>query len=326
MEQEKLEEKVREILGRESFEIENGIASKPEVELELGIYSSEKYSEEDIDHSKDKIFVDEGLDVEDAYTVEEEEEHDLPSFEIIGDIAVINDLSGRDREESVEGILAHHDVKTILLKSEGLSGEFRLGEYEKLYGEETETVHQEYGCKFKVDPNVAFFSEREGTERKRVLDSVEDGENILVMFSGVAPYPVLLAKKKDVEVVGIEKNPEAVKFARKNLEINDVEESVEIIEEDVRNIEDDFPRFDRILMPSPTNAEKFLSKAFELASEKTIITLYTISDNENPFRQIKQKIKQLCRDGEFNVEFLDERIVSDYSPSQVKIAIEFQLF
>jgi tRNA G37 N-methylase Trm5 len=121
MEQEKLEKKVEAILGREGFTVKDGEASKPGVNLQLGIYSSEKYSEKDINHTKDKIFVDEGLDFEDGYTIEEEKDYDLPSFEIIGDIAIINDLDGRDRDESVEGILSHHDVKTILLKTEGLS-------------------------------------------------------------------------------------------------------------------------------------------------------------------------------------------------------------
>ena len=326
MEQEKLEKKVEEILGREGFEIEDGKASKPGVTLELGVYSSQKYSEEDIDHSKDKIFVDEGLsNVDDAYTIEEEKEYDLPSFELIGDIAIINDLYGRDREESVEGILAHHDVKTILLKTEGLSGEFRVGEYEMLYGEETETVHREHGYSLRVDPTITFFSEREGTERERILDNVNDGEKILVMFCGIGPYPVLLAKERDVEVVGVEKNPHAVEFARENIEMNDLEDSVEIIEGDVREEVPRLEDFDRILMPSPTNAYKFLEYAFQASSQGTEVTFYAISEKENMFDHWIEKIKQEARQQNFSVDIIDKRTVSGYSPAQAKIAIDIEL-
>ncbi|MFB6147886.1 MAG: hypothetical protein ABEJ66_03300, partial [Candidatus Nanohaloarchaea archaeon] len=67
------------------------------------------------------------------------EEYELPSYELIGDIAVINELTVPE-EEAINGILEHHPrVKTILLKEEPLQGEFRVGDYKKLYGDETET-------------------------------------------------------------------------------------------------------------------------------------------------------------------------------------------
>jgi len=131
-----------------------------------------------------------------------------------------------------------------LLKKEGLKGEFRIGDYEKLYGEETETIHKEHGCRYKVDVTKAFFSEREATERGRVLDSIENGEKILVMFCGIGPYPVLIAKNKDVELTGIEKNPKAVSYAKENVELNKVEESVTIIEGDVSKVVSDLDGFD----------------------------------------------------------------------------------
>jgi tRNA (guanine37-N1)-methyltransferase len=324
MEQEKLEEKVREILGREGFEIENGIASKPEVELELGIYSSEKYSEEDIDHSKDKIFVDEGLDVEDAYTVEEEEEHDLPSFEIIGDIAVINDLSGRDREESVEGILAHHDVKTILLKTEGLSGEFRVGEYEKLYGGETETVHKEHGHSFNVDPTEAYFSERFSTERKRVADQVEEGEKVLVMFAGVGPFAIMCAEKAE-KVVAVEKNPKACEYLKENIKLNNFEDKIEAYCGDVREVVPELDEeFDRIIMPLPESAIDFLDVAVESLRSEGFIHLYSFVENED-FSPVEEKVSKVMTSEGCRFGFLKKVNCGNKSPDERRFCVEIEV-
>jgi tRNA (guanine37-N1)-methyltransferase len=304
MKQEKLEEKVAEILSREGFEIEKGVAKKPEVKLEIGIYSSEKYSEEDIDFSKDKIFVDEGLDVGDAYTIEEEKDFDLPSFEIIGDIAIINDLDGRDRDESVEGILSHHDVKTILLKTEGLSGEFRVGEYETLYGEEKETIHKEHGYQFRVDPTEAYYSERFATERKRVADQVKEGEKVLVMFAGVGPFAVLCAEKAE-KVVAVEKNPEACNYLKENIELNNLEDRVEAycgdVEEIVPGLEEEF---DRVVMPLPKSAIQFLDVAAESLKEKGIVHLYSFVEDQD-FGPAEKEIEEIMSDRGLEYEVID---------------------
>lgn len=315
MEQGKLEKKVEEILGREGFTVKDGEASKPGVTLELGVYSSEKYSEQDIDHSKDKIFVDEGLNVEDGYTIEEEKHYDLPSFEIIGDIAIINDLDGRDREESVEGILSHHDVRTILLKTEGLSGEFRVGEYETLYGEETDTVHREHGYSFKVDPTKAYYSERFSTERERVSSKIEEGENVLVMFAGVGPFAVMCADKAE-KVVAIEKNPEACDYLKENIELNDFEDKIEAFCGDVIEITPGLKqRFDRIIMPLPGSAIEFLDIALESLDEDGVIHLYSFVEDKD-FRPLEEKIEEITMDKGLKYKVVDRVRCGYKSPSE----------
>jgi tRNA (guanine37-N1)-methyltransferase len=323
MEQEKLEEKAAEILEREGFKIEDGVARKPGVELELGIYSSEKFSEDDVDHSKDKIFVDEGLEVEESYTIEEEKEHDLPSFEIIGDIAIVNDLDGRDRDEAVEGILAHHDVKTILLKTEGLSGEFRVGEYESLYGEETETVHREHGKKFRVDPTEVYYSERFSTERKRVADQVEKGEKVLVMFAGVGPFAVLCADKAE-KVVAVEKNPEACKYLKENIELNNFEDKIEAYCGDVRDIIPNIEqKFDRVIMPLPGSAIEFMD--ISLASiDSGMIHLYSFVEDED-FRPVEEKIERILSEKDLEFEIVDRVRCGYKSPSKDRYCFDIKI-
>ncbi|MFP4229584.1 MAG: class I SAM-dependent methyltransferase [Candidatus Nanohaloarchaea archaeon] len=323
MNQERLEEKVRKMLEVQGFKVENGKASKPEVTLEIGIYSSERYTEEDVDLSKDRVFVDEGLEVGEAYTVEEEKDYNLPSFELIGDIAIINDLAGRDREEAVEGILEYHNVKTILLKKEGLSGEFRVGEYEKLYGEETETVHKEHGYKFRVDPTEAYYSERFSTERERVADLVEEGEKVLVMFAGVGPFAVLCAEK--AWVVAVEKNPEACKYLEENIGLNGFEEKVEARCGDVRELVPELEeKFDRVVMPLPESASEFLDLAVEAIRDDGVIHLYSFVENKD-FRPVEKEIEDAVSGRDLEYEIVDRVRCGYKSPSEERYCFDIKI-
>lgn len=341
MRQTELEQKVRDLFERQDFEVKKDgeiLTAENGQKLELNVFSSDKFSVEDVvnDAKKgQKIFVDEELEevkekVENDVSVLAEETEDpnynTPSYEVIGDIAVVSELKETNKKETVDGILHYNpNVKTILLKKGGLKGEFRIGDYEVLYGEETETVHKEHGCRYRVDVTKAFFSEREATERGRVYESVKDNEKILVMFCGIAPYPVLLAKNKDVDVVGVEKNPEAVSYARENIQLNKVEERVSIIQGDVSEVTSDLGDFDRILMPSPTNASEFLDEAFEASKLGTKITFYGIAEKDNLFGDFLQTISNKAKENGFKAEISDKRVVSDYSPHQRKVAIDFCL-
>lgn len=298
MKQQKLEEKVEEIFTGQGFEVgkegEKMKARKEGQELTLNIFSSTEYSLKKVRNSispGEKVFVDEGLEdlkgeVENQVSVirgdEGQEEFNLPSYELIGETAVINELTVEE-EEAVEGILEHHpSVKTILVKEEPLQGEFRVGEYRKIYGEETETVHKEFGCKFKVDPTKVYYSERFSTERKRVVEQIGQGEKVLVMFAGVGPFAVMAAKLASPEkVVAVEKNPVAADYLKENIELNSVEDVVEGIEGDVREVVPELEeKFDRIIMPLPERTEEFLDVSELVAREASIIHLYTFQEGK----------------------------------------------
>lgn len=325
MEQEKLERKVREIFERQNFELKDGMAVKPEVSLTLGIYSSEKHTEKDIDYSKDKIFVDEGLDADEdqVYVIEREKEYDLPSFEIIGEIALINDLVGRSRGDVIEGILAHHDVKTILLKSKKLSGEFRVAEYEKLYGDETETIHKEHGKKIKVDPTKAYYSERFSTERKRILKQINQDESVLVMFAGVGPFAMLAAEKTS-NVVAVEKNPEACKYLKQNISLNNFEDRIKPVCGDVDKIVPGLEQeFDRVVMPLPGSAIEFLDIAFRSLKPGGVVHLYSFVEEED-FGHIEESIYKVAEREGISADILGKVRCGVKSPSEDRYCFDIE--
>lgn len=298
MKQEKLEEKAIEIFEKQGFEVEKEEerykAIRDDSRILFQVFSSDKYSKEDLENQIDSnatIFVDESfrkikdnLDANVSVLQEEKEskDYDLPSFELIGDIAVINDLDGRDEETVVEGIRENHPhIETIILKEDPLSGEFRVGGYRKLYGEKTETIHKEFGVRIKVDPTESYYSERFSTERKRVADQIKSGERVLVMFAGVGPFALIAASHSDAEkIIAVEKNPEAYKYLEENIEINNFEDRIEGYCGDVEEV---LPKlsteFDRIIMPLPGKADEFLALAGKNAASEAMIHYYRFMED-----------------------------------------------
>jgi len=333
--QEKLEEKVCETFEEQGFEVEKDgdklKAFREGEEKVLTAYSSEKYSQEEVLNGKNEgiVFVDEGLsdlkediDVSIIYNEDEGGEYDLPSYELIGDIAVISELTV-DEDEAVEGILEHHpSVKTILLKEGGLNGEFRVGDYEKLYGDETETVHTEFGIDLKVDPTKTYFSERFSTERDRVISQIDEGEKVLVMFAGVGPFAIMAAKKALPEkVVAVEKNPEACKYLNENIKLNNAGDKVKAFCGDVKDIEYK-EEFDRIIMPLPGSADQFLGLAIDLISDNGVIHYYRFLEDQN-WGKIISEIEESIGDKEF--EILDKVSTGDRGPSIERVCVDIEV-
>ncbi|NMJ76889.1 methyltransferase domain-containing protein [Nanohaloarchaea archaeon] len=343
MKQSNLLNKVKQIFTKQGFKLDvksdHEIHAESDTEdLNLKIFSSEKFSADEVQNlseSGDLVFVDEplrsGVDKLEAETSvisqekEESEDLDVPSYERIGDIVIIKQLNNQSRQEAVEAVKKHNpNLGSILLKTDNREGEFRLGSYEKLYGDKTETIHREHGVQIKVDPTKAFFSEKEGTERRRIFNSVNKGEDVLVMFCGVAPFPVTIARNaKPEKVVGVEKNPEAVEYALKNLELNNIEDQVELIQGDVSDVCPSLGKFDRVLMPSPTNSLDFLQEALSCVEEDGVLVAYSVEDRKNLYENVIEKVGSECDSKDLRAEVLRKRVVADFSPSKRKVAVEF---
>ena len=160
--------------------------------------------------------------------IEEELYERLPikSFDVIGDIAIVKipEEFEKDKEKIGEIIAKIARVKTVLQEIGKREGEFRLKKYQCIYGkDERVTIHKESGCRFLVNVEKVYFSPRLGNDRLEIAKQVKDHEKVLVMFSGIQPYPVIISKYSNADlIVSIEKNPEAHYYSKWNLISNNV--------------------------------------------------------------------------------------------------------
>ncbi|MCW4049495.1 MAG: class I SAM-dependent methyltransferase family protein [Candidatus Bathyarchaeota archaeon] len=219
----------------------------------------------------------------------------------------------------------HKNVKSVLGKTSERFGEYRLRELELLSGDpDTEIIHKESGCRFKIDPRVTYFSTRESTERERINSKITEHENILVMFSGAGPFPVCIAKKHPtVTVTAVELNPDAHRYAVENVNLNKVTERVTPLLGDVREVCPAMGQvFDRVLMPLPKGAFEFLDVAIPLVKPGGVLHFYHWAPEEDKYSEAQRLVKEAAEQYGREASFTDGVKVSLYSPRVCKVRID----
>ena len=253
-----------------------------------------------------------------------------PSYEVIGDIALLEDpdLDKEKASKIADALLkTQKNTKTVLKPLTPVIGEFRVREFEVVAGEpRTETTHREYGCRYKVDLARAYFTPRLSTERSRILSWIKEGDTVVDMFAGVGPYSILLAKsKKPSRVIAIDKNPDAVHYLKENIALNSVK-NIEAIEGDAREVAKEFAgTTDHVIMNLPHNAYEFLDPAVLLTKPGGIIHYYGITPEDDLFESSIKLIKEAAGRAGRQVEVLEKRIVRSYAPYQYNICIEAKI-
>jgi tRNA (guanine37-N1)-methyltransferase len=258
------------------------------------------------------------------------------SFDVIGSrekaVAAIEIPDGlKDKEKAIaESIMiANKNVKSVLKKSSEIKGELRLRDFELIDGDaNTEVFHKEYGYKLKVDLQKVYFSPRESTERQIIASRVKPNETVLVMFSGIAPFPIAIVKKQPEvkKVYGIELNETAHRYGVENVRINKLGHKIVLIHGDVKKICPGYKgRFDRIVMPLPLEAENFLDVAISCLKENGVIHFYNCGNEDDLFSKSIKIIEGNCKRLSKKYKILDKRKVLPYSPRKWKICIEFMV-
>lgn len=253
-----------------------------------------------------------------------------PVYEVIGDIALLEDadLDKQKASRIADALLrTQSNIKTVLKPLTPVIGEFRVREFEVIAGEpRTETIHREYGCRYKVDLAKTYFTPRLSTERSRILSRIKEGDTVVDMFTGVGPYSILLAKSRKLsKVIAIDKNPDAVHYLKENIALNSVN-NIEAIEGDAREEAKKFAgTADHVIMNLPHNAYEFLDSAVLLTKPGGIIHYYGITPEDDLFESSIKLIRKAAERAGRHVEVLEKRIVRSYAPYQYNICIEVRI-
>ncbi|MGD2073225.1 MAG: hypothetical protein PVG65_07045, partial [Candidatus Thorarchaeota archaeon] len=200
------------------------------------------------------------------------------TYDVVGNIAVLkfDKATKKEKKKLAEKLLKQNNIKTVLEKTEKVKGRFRKLKTRFLAGEKTtETLHKENACWFKLDVDECYFSPRLSNERKEVANKIKKNDKVLVMFSGVAPYPIVISKlSKAKKVVSVELARSCNKYAKENVEINKVG-NVEIIQGDVKKVVPKLKqKFEVIVMPPLNLKTCFLDSAFKVSKKGTRIFYY----------------------------------------------------
>ncbi len=250
------------------------------------------------------------------------------SFDVIGNrekaVAILEVREELEEKKIAKEIMKKHkSVKTVLKKLGPRSGDYRIYNCKIIIGpRNTEVIHREYGYLIKVDPKNVYFSTREGTERQRIVELVKPKEKILVMFSGVAPFAIAIAKKfPKTKIICIDWNLNAIKYAEQNVKLNKLN-NIKNYCWDVRDARG-LGKFDRIIMPLPESAYEYLDTAFACSKREAVIHLYGIADED--FKDLIKKIRNVMKTYNIKYRIIRKEKVLPYSPRRWKVRIDIKV-
>jgi tRNA wybutosine-synthesizing protein 2 len=236
---------------------------------------------------------------------------------VIGDILVLKkDVENPYRLLEIPGV-------NRVVKLGHINGLKREPEVEVLIGDGTETIHKENHCLFKMDVAKVMWSKGNTGERKRMANIVRDGEVVVDMFAGIGYFSIPMAvHSKPAKIYSVEINPIAYGYLCENIHLNKVEDIVEPMLGDCRELA---PRgvADRVLMGYIGNTHEYLPAAMEVLKDGGVVHYHESVPDKIKFIRPVERIKEAA--GERDVEVLKKRIIKPYSPGVYHVVVDAKI-
>lgn len=271
------------------------------------------------------------------------------SFDIFGNIALIKfprEIKTKDKKRFAEKLLKDNkSVTTVLEKTGKFSGRLRKQKTKHLAGKKTkEVIYRENGCVFRFNTDSSYFSPRLSNERKEIAQKIKKGDEVLVMFAGVAPYPIVIAKNSRAsKVYSNEINKKANEYAELNIGLNNVKERVILLNGNIKDVANKIKRgvnigkgrlsvkgnlvplhFDVIVMPRPQLKDSFLREAFILSKRGTRVFYYDFC-KEKEIKDIVDRIKSEAKKFKKRIKILKVKKAGEIAPYKYRIRIDFKI-
>lgn len=255
-------------------------------------------------------------------------------IDILGNIAILKFdrkvKNSKKKKIALNFLKENKSVRTILEKTAGFSGRLRTQKTRWLAGDKTkEALYKENACSFRFNVDTCYFSPRLSSERLEIARKVKKGEKVLVMFSGVGPFAIVIGKlSKAGKIISVELSRECCKYAKLNVKRNKLD-NVEIVQGDVRRVIGKGKKvsdcFDRIVMPRPNLEDSFLDVAFSVSKKNTIIHYYGFyleSEKENMKALILDEAKKAGK----KVKLPGVKKAGDIAARKYRFRADFEVF
>ncbi len=250
-------------------------------------------------------------------------------YDMLGGTAIIEFRGSRAaaRKAALELMSFDERVKTVLLKAGPVTGKYRTRKLAYLAGVKKYTVdYRENGCTFRFDPRKTFFSSRLSFERSRILALAKDGEDVCVMFAGVGPFAIELAKRfKGSIVTAMEENPASCRYLEENIALNRTPNVIPV-KGDVKKVAKNYRESaDRIIMPLPWSSLDFLGEAIQVAKKRATIHIYIFGKTQGLEADSWKKIAAHAKKNRYAAKRIFTRAVRTYSATESEIVIDYAI-
>jgi len=249
----------------------------------------------------------------------------------VGNIAIVKfpwKTSAKEKKKEAEKLLKmNKSVLTVVEKINKFKGRLRTQTTRHIAGDKgKEVVYRENGCSFRFNIDTCYFSPRLSQERLEVAQMVKNGENVLVMFGGVAPFAIVIAKQgKAKRVVSVELSRECKRYALENVKRNKLEGRVEIVQGDVRRVVPKIKdKFDRIVMARPNLKDSFLDVALKAVKRGGTIHYYGFC-REDEVGEMKKMIEDEARKAKKKIKIFGVKKAGDIGVRKFRWRVDLKV-
>lgn len=240
----------------------------------------------------------------------------------IGDILVLDKNTNKLSSYELKNLANTHNVKTIL-KVDHIYGSKREPTIEILHGKETETIHKENGCLFKLDLAKIMWSKGNNNERLRIAKLVNDNETVIDMFAGIGYFSIPIAFYKNPKCVyAIEINSNSYYFLKENIKLNKITSIKPIL----GNCKDITPKYsaDRIIMGYVKTTHHYLNVAINSLNYGGTLHYHETVPEKLMYTRPINRIKEIA--GNREVELININKIKKYSPGVMHIVVDAKIY
>jgi len=161
-----------------------------------------------------------------------------------------------------------------------------------------------------------------------IAGKINKNDNVLVLFSGVAPFPIIIAKHSQAKkIVAVELGRECCKYAKENVKLNKLF-NVEIIQGDVKRLDklnqgSATPirgKFDVIVMPRPQLTETFLKYIWKFAKKGTKVYYYDFGKDAE---EIVDKVLLEAKKSKKKIKIFNFMKAGEIAPYKYRWRVDF---
>ncbi len=251
----------------------------------------------------------------------------MASYDLLGNIAIVKFKRKTSKSKKLQIakklLKINKSLTTVLEKTQKFKGRLRTLKTKFILGVKTkEVLYRENNCVFRFNVETCYFSPRLANERLELANQVKKGESILVLFGGVAPFAIAIAKtKKPSKVLSIELGKECNRYAQDNIKRNKV--NVELIQGNVKKVLPKIKeKFDRIIMARPNLKDLFLKETFPKAKRGTIIHFYGFC-HENELEKLKAQVQAETKKARKKIKIIKVKKAGDIGPYKYRYRFDF---
>lgn len=252
----------------------------------------------------------------------------MTGYDGIGNIAILkfaDNVPAGDRKKVAEKLIKdNNSILTVLEKIAKVSGRLRTIKTKHLAGRKTkEALYTESGCKFKLDVEKCYFSPRLSGERLEIAEKINKKDKVLVLFAGVGPFSIVIAKKTGAKVVSVELSKLASRYALENVKLNKLE-NVKIVQGDVSKLSKliKIEKFDKIIMPRPQLKETFLKYIWKFCKKATEVFYYDFGKDAD---LILEKVEDEARKARKKIKIIEFRKAGDIAPYKYRWRVDLRV-